>query len=167
MGPHVLAEGEPLRDRLVVPSLLRSGHQLQELLAFEVMLEDVLLVAGESTVREAEDVVAIGELLQDGTELREVACLTGSPDPRRCDFEPTDREEPTEPEDAPHRRRPLERRPFLRREGGYPRVNGILDRQRKTDVRELVDVDLPDVRLRKLVDVLEHPHIEKNTDHAL
>ena len=68
--PDVLAEGEPLRDRLVVSPLLRAGDELQELLALEVVLEDVLLVARERAVREAQDVVAIGQLFQDRAQLR-------------------------------------------------------------------------------------------------
>ena len=58
----LLAEREPLGDGPVVAARRRRRRQPHERLALEVVLEDVLLVAGEGAVGQAQDVVALDEV---------------------------------------------------------------------------------------------------------
>ncbi len=151
-----LPEAQPLGDGLVVATRRSRGREADEGLALEVVLEDVLLVARERAVGEAQDVVALDQL-------RRALC---GKRPRRPPRRP-----PRPPEEArpaagwragprARRRRPSPLRARGARalawsERGDARLDRVLDGEGQLDLREPVEVRRPALVL-EVVGHLEH-----------
>ena len=108
LASHVVLLREPIGDRLVTATARRRRYHLRDALALQVVLEDVLDLAGERRVWQAQHVVALHEIGERALDLAHVALGFGVPQVGRAAIHARERHQATQPKYAAHRRGVLE-----------------------------------------------------------
>jgi len=163
----VVLERQPVGDDGVVALPRARGGHLDEGLPLEVVLEDVLLVAGERAVGQAQEVILVDEADEHLADRRGVGRHLRVPDLRRRVVLPVNGEERAEPEHAPHRRRPLEEASLLGAEPGDARLDRVLDREGQAHELESLGVDRPALLAGGVGRRLEDTVVVKDAHHLL